>query len=647
MSAKLWRINPRAQAVSLTDQFTRDITALDARNEVAADLYFGNETPNTSGAFSVNIALSVAFSSQALVGPPPGVLPTEWFRRDDVLRVVLAEMNFRDQTGSGASASAVTATEYLANWAYKDDENSREYKARIASVPRYNRAIDRKTLRGRFTSTIGSLELNNADGALDYLLDKACDGSEIRFYIGDAGNVAEGRLPWLRSQFIFMFSAYVVGVSAPSWDKISIALKDTSLLLDKTIGGDVTIGGTGPNAQKFRPLNFGYIRQFEAILQDAATLTYVINRDGNNLTIVDVRDKGVSVGYTNNGDGTISLLASPAGKITVDFYVTAGTAGVLSPGLMSTALSTRISDAMDVLVGSEAGLIAQGKYAGASPNFERQYTNDYPIGISVPASTKVTDVLEDVCNSGNVYYAARRDGYFTYGWVRPEALEWFLAGNYPSLSISDTIKKGDIASIRLTHGDPQAYEVQGYGNANLTQQQDLATSLSATQRALYEREGVYPASYLGGEPTATAYLGPDRVSGDHVGLFLGGAPQDYHLTLKRALGQRTLISCVDDADAQSMLSAWASVRRSQPLPNLEFVDITTEDLSLFQLELGNVIEFFFPDVIDPASGITRSDDRFGLNGKHAQVVSIDLQLTENRIALGLAWRRPAFTQEYV
>src|SRR5690242_19255374 len=102
MSA-LWQSSPRFS--HFIDSIEMNRKSGDAIDDVTSNLLFGApDVPNTSGAFSVEIALTCAFSSEALVGPPPGVLPTDWFRRDDVVRIVLAEMNFQDQTGTGASA---------------------------------------------------------------------------------------------------------------------------------------------------------------------------------------------------------------------------------------------------------------------------------------------------------------------------------------------------------------------------------------------------------------------------------------------------------------------------------------------------------------------------------------------------------------
>lgn len=625
------RVNPYT---SWTEALVRAEAATNAEPGVATDQAFPpTDIPNFIGAFDIEGNSTITFSSQALAGPSPGVLPTQWLKRDDAQRVVLVELDYVTQSGTGAAGAPATVTRYLGNWPFFDDENARVYVDCVKSIPRYNRALDRGTLRGRYTSTIGSLELDNADGAFDGLLALACDGSQVRFYIGDA--------TWTRSEFIFVFSAVPTKITAPSWDRISVALKDSGLLLDQTVGGSTTIGGTGPSANQFRPWNFGRVRQVECILQDAATLTYVhtdsaIWTGSYAASVIDVRDKGVSVPFRDNADGTIQLLASPAGTVTADIQTDAGYAGIYASWVPATSGAIRVSDAFRQIAGVECGLVAQGLYAGASGNFELNWTNDYHVGISVTQGTNAVDLLANLCESGNCYWAIRRDGQFTFGWIRPEAVPYIITTAFASAA---TIADDDIidGKIKIDHADPTYYEIQGYANQNWMQQSDFATSLTADQLATYQRPGYYGTSYFGEQPTATTYLGPefaapgfDASSG--YGVWAGGAPQLYHKSMTAQTDVNTLISCGNDTDAAVELADWAAVRRAQFLPWLEFVDVNV-DLSYYQLELGNIA--------------TLDLTRFALASTMCQVVSIDIGLTEGVIALGLAHRRPAITDTYI
>jgi hypothetical protein len=606
----------------------------DAEDDVFSDQFFPDEIPNATGVFSMEGSASVVFQSQLLVGPS-GIEPVVWFRRDDILRIVLVEIDYMDQTGSGAGAAAVTRTKYLANTTYFDEENGRTYRGCVRSTPRYNRAVDRKTLRGRFTSSVGSIEIDNEDGEFDDLLTMACDGSEVRFYIGDGGDVMSAREPWLRSEFIFVFSAVAVSASAQTLGKITITLKDSSLFLEKTIGGGVPIGGTGVNANKPRPKNFGLLHNVPCPLRDAGSLMYAPNEDGN-YTLLAVRCRGDSIAYADNGDGTFNLLANPAGGlVTADLQVDLGV-GVPALGLSNTSGAFRVSDAFYQLVGIDAGLIAMGKYAGASTNFELNWSNDYHTGLHIPEAMDLPEVVDALCDTGNVYYAIRRDGYFTFGWFRPEALEY--PGPHVGASVA-TIRNDDLVrqtEPRITHADPSEsfYSVQGYGNINWTPQTDLGEILTEEVAEQYRRDGYYAEPDTGGSSTS-AYNGPADPPGYNT--WIQGNQELYHKTLRRSLKNRTLISGGTDEDAGVLLTLWQSIRRTQRMPWLEFLDVTV-DLSFFQLELGNVVTVNLAEV--------NGDVRYALNNVKFQVCSIDIALTECVVRLGLVRRRPAIIDVY-
>src|SRR5580765_337014 len=635
---QLWRVNTRVSPFSsLTEQFARDA---DVWDELSKDLFFGEEpAPNTSGAFTIAAPLvSIAFVSRSLVGPGDGVVPAEWLKRDDIRKLILVEVDYVDQVGSGDAAVPTTRTKWLANETYFDDENSRTYRDCVIGVPRYNRAINRATLRGRYTATIGSIEIANADGAFDDLLTMACDGSEVRFYMGDAGDVMSARRPWLRSEFLFMFSAIAVKVTAPSFGRISIALKDTTLLMDKIVGGNIPIGGTDVNADKFRPKNFGLVQNMAPQLVDGATLTYAWNEDGSNATLLAVRSRGASIAYVDNLDGTFRLLVNPnGGQVTCDGVVQTPFAAIPHGDMLDTVGSYRGSDMFYQLVGVDAGLIAAGKFAGASSNFELNGANDYHVGRNYPVGTPLPEALNEWCDTMNAYYGVRRDGQVTYGWMRPEALDYELppaAWTVGPAVTNDSLLKD--TEWRIDHADPGFYYIQGYGNINWTQQGDLATGLPATTAELYRRKGYYPPPETGtGVGSSTSYSGPSDAPG--YGVFKYGNPQLYHLTLKKSLENKTLISCRSDRDAIHHLGRWQLVARAQQLPNLEFIDATV-DLSYFQVELGNIL----PVTITEADGRLR----YGISAMRFQVCSIDIALTDGAIRLGLVRRRPAIVDAY-
>lgn len=634
--SKLWRSNPRsANVVSLGDQFTRSVGDVNVWPDVATDLFFGpDETPSSEGAFAVSGQGSALFYSQSLYGPPPGITAREWFRRDDTRPIVLAELTYLDQVGSGSSATPTLRTAYLASSAYYDDENSRIYRDCIKAVPRYSRSLDRQKLRGKFTVQMGTMDLHNDDGFFDYLLTLACDGSEVRFYVGDES--------WARSQFIYVFSAFPTKVTAPARNLLQVSLKDGSALLNRTVGGSQTVGGTEENANEIRPYNFGYVRNVECKLVSFAEMRYAHSQTGvgSGQAVYAVRDRGVPVGFEDDHDGTIRLHAPAAGTITADVLTLSGLSTYSTdyplPDTPS-SWSTRISDAFYTIVVNYAlnGPLAT-RYAGAAPSFEFHGLNDYHVGVSLPDAANTQDVLEQLCDTGNCFWAIRRDGYFYFGRIRPDAVEFLVSGVAPALQVpiaatitTDDVKSRDEsgqAGMKVDHLEPTYYAVQGYANANQLQQTDFADSVSVSTRALYSRKGYYNSSYVGEDgSSATAYLG----SNPNYRLFQGGAPQLYHRTMTVLNDVKTLISPYSDRDAGGYeLASWQSIRRAQFLPWVEYVDFDV-DLSFYTLELGDAVKLDL--------------DRWNLSGVFAEVVSIDISLTDGTISLGLVRRNPAIS----
>lgn len=532
-----------------------------------------------------------------------------WLKVDNNQRVTLVEQDYRYQVGPDATAVPTTGTIYASDRGYVNAAVPRLYPDYVAAVPTYSRSIDRNKLSGRYNVNVGTLEYHNADGLLDYILDLAIDGSEIRFKLGDP--------TWAYSDFRTIFVARSLIAVAPSADRISVHLQDTSVLLNQSIGGTVAVGGTGPNASKFRPFNFGFVHNLdlESLNVNSASLIYAHSDTGTNTAAVNVRDRGVPIGFTDNADGTVTLTASPAGMITADVLATDGTAG---------GGGYHAIDAVLRIVGTIAGLSASGNYYGPSAMLllAGEVANNPHVGVSVPDKRNIIDLLDEILATINGFWFIRSNGKFAFDRLRPDALAFFQ----PLLGISATIVEDDIfpKAIAVSHNTPTYYSYHAFGNINQQIQSDLAGVLTPDQRALYTRKGYFTAAYKGETPNATSYLGTPS--------YQGGAPQLYHLTLSQAPDTLTLISTPDDttvpfggSTVDFYLIQWSAVRRAQMLPWIEFLDITV-GMEFYALELGNIVNVIVP--------------RFGMdNGKLFQVVTMNVMLSTMQIGLGLVRRR--------
>lgn len=495
------------------------------------------------------------------------------------MRCILVEFDYQHEV-DGASE---TGTLYFSDQEFFDDVTEIAFLDCIRSggVLQYSRSLSGDFL-GAYVSSVGSLELDNADGDLDYLLDLACDGSQVRFYYGDP--------TWIRTDFRHIFTAIIDRVSAPEFDRISVLLKDTGLLLNKSIGGTTSIGGTGPNADRSYPANFGYVHNLQAIVSDESLLLYVHSDTGLGTSAVEVRDKGVSVDFVDNADGTFTLIASPEGTITCD---------VLAEPVGSD--NRAVSDAIGHLVGDRAGLSASGQYYGPGPTFTPHDEDDYFVGISLAESRNVIDILSDVSESGNLFWAVLRTGEFTFGRLRLNNIEAF--GLDARTITEDDIDEG---SFNLSHSPTLYYRFQGYMSRNWSQQTDFATSLSPDEQAAYSRKGLY------------------LIQDESIGTTYDLAPELYNKSLTVSPVIDTLISDAFSEFDTDVLARWMATRRVMFLPWVEVITVVV-GIDYFELEIGDPVLLTLP--------------RFGDDdGVLLQVIGIDIRLSTAKIQLKLARR---------
>lgn len=131
---------------------------------------------------------------------------------------------------------------------------------------------------GRATIAIGYLELNNQDGGFDFLLDCSVDGRIINIKYGDQAAAY--------STFTLIYTAVSTGMEFYE-DTVHLNLKDfVSDLYDKPIQNTRYLGnnslpagreGVSDLKDKFKPMLFGYARQFEPVCVNTSLLIYELS----------------------------------------------------------------------------------------------------------------------------------------------------------------------------------------------------------------------------------------------------------------------------------------------------------------------------------------------------------------------------------
>lgn len=524
-----------------------------------------------------------------------------WLEADTAQRVCLFELDHVYEAVSGTTHTPTTATVYLSDRGYVsgpgDTPASTAYVDAVRQIPEYARAIDQRSLGGRGTLSLGALLLDNPDGAFDALLDLACDGSELRCYLGDR--------TWSRADFRHVFTAMIERIDAPDTNTLQVALKDALGLLDAAIATEY-IGGTGPNKERAKPVVLGYCHQVECLLEDPATLKY---RYGVQGAVVDgsVRDSGLAVAYTDNGDGTFTLAASPAGLITCD-VMTHGPNGTY---VASDLIEALVKDYTPIADTDFQGCITPDIYPG--PPSTAFGDGDFQLGVRVAEKSNTLDVLDQVCFSAIAFYTFTREAKFAYGRIWP-----FVAAMLePVMTFTEDDIRGEIT---LDHADPTYYTWYFYYNKNwvvMTEGQ-LAGGATPEDVARFSAKGVY-ASNRPSRPGVEAVISPVYYD----------QPSPYHKTMAVSPETETLLSILDaDEDADYPLGTrWFRRMRNIFFPWLEFVTITV-GLRAYTLELGAVVALDL--------------DRYGYaGGVNFQVLSIDLKLVDGAITLVLVRQRGA------
>jgi hypothetical protein len=136
------------------------------------------------------------------------------------------------------------------------------YRACIAELPNYSRAIDKATLSGAASNSFGRAKLNNRDGRMNWLKDAVIDGQQFRVKVGDPS--------WAASAYESVFTARMKRVTQDAERNLIIEFSDGSFL------NDVTVSGAPVDADsntQLAPILLGQV-PCNALVKDTATNWY-------------------------------------------------------------------------------------------------------------------------------------------------------------------------------------------------------------------------------------------------------------------------------------------------------------------------------------------------------------------------------------
>lgn len=276
------------------------------------------------------------------------------------------------------------------------------------------------SLDGQPSVSYGDIEVDNSDGALDSWLDLVWHKCPIKVLVGDAR--------WPLSSFSQVFQGVSGGVESRSLTTINISVMDA--LQRANVGMTSTrVGGTLENRDETLPVAFGEVFNLTPQLVVPSDLVYAVNFRAVK-RIIQVRDNGVPVEFSDVGGGRFKLLASPAGEIT------ASVSGDLSEGVythrageIALRLLTEFSPPSSRFLLSELDTQSFDAIDQAKP---------YPIGVYVKERSNLLALCQEVLSSVRASLVCRGDGVLKVTTLEPN----------PAM-IASTITKDDIVQDSL------------------------------------------------------------------------------------------------------------------------------------------------------------------------------------------------------
>lgn len=328
-------------------------------------------------------------------------------------------------------------------------------------------------------STTGEMLLNNMDGSFDHLLEGyAVDAQPI--------TVSIGRPSWSFAQFTSIFKGTLerwVGL----YGVLVMYLRDKMHKLDIPIqssfyaGSGGTEGGADLKGRP-KPLCYGAVYNVPAVLVDAVNLIYQVHNGAIN-DIVAVYDRGVSLtevaGAPAPGEyqqdltnGRFTLGGTPDGLVTADVQGSSSGGG-------PSGYITSTADIINRIVIDRGGLLASDLNTSAFTAMNTD--NNSIVGIWIDSPITISDVVGALVTGVGGFVYFNRAGLMS--------LAVFKA---PSGTSAATYTTDDIITIDQeplpTDMNPVVWRRQVGYKLNYAVQNDLAASVSATQRAFAEQQ---------------------------------------------------------------------------------------------------------------------------------------------------------------
>lgn len=561
-------LRARAWRYDQVEPLTWDIDTTDANVVGVGYIGFVSicSTANSAG-FSLPGFLAVGTNGEIAPRPMSDLEQRQWFNDDSNPRVGIAEIGVLGQDVFGAAvASFVTISTWPFVTKASDVPPSQAYDDTIVQAPTFTSKVS-QSFFGRSSQSVGDCIIKNENGKRDPWLAWNWDGRSFDYFVGGLG--------WRKWDYVRALTATVAEIYVPKKDQIGFRLRDNSALLNRKLQLNI-VGGATSNAGNPAPITFGRVFNIEPVLKDDVAFRYKFHDESTAgaTGIIQVRDLGASVTFTDQGNGEFTLAAQPAGQITMDVTMDLSAGSVTHAGKThARALQTVLEDR----AGFGPGSTYLGLRSGSLANFGADPTDE--TGMYVKDDVNIMDAMDQIAISAGGFWCFNR-----LGLLCAAALA-IPAGPY----YDHTLSEDDVSTLTIDKFIlPSAVEQLGY-RKNWTPQ---SVTFAGTVSLLNATAFTTPATYTAIVPS---YSGLDQPSNHALRVF----PVN-----------RDVLFC-NQADAEDEVRRLAALRGKLCV----LVSFVTKVNSL-NYNLGDSLVFSYPRYgfdLGAAGLIVGIDEDFGKN----------------------------------
>ncbi len=376
-----------------------------------------------------------------------------------------------------------------------DSPADRFYDGRINGSLRFQSSLfGSARLTGMPTVSVGSIELINLDGGLDYLDNYAFGGRQLTIYRMVDNNFTS-RTTWLSGQ---------IELSTVSYERVVFTIRDKSFALDQNVqqtlyagnntGGNGIEGDANLNGQP-KPLAYGRLRNVTPVLVNASRAMYQVH-DGPVESIDNVYDGQTSFTFASNVADNAALQALTVAQ---GQYATCLAEGLIKIGnIPQRGLTVDLQGDNDGGYVNRAGAIVRriiednttlttaDLNTASFTAFDTAY--NYETGIYIDTTRKTVDVISEALGALN-FWTINRAGLISVG-------QFSLATGTPAeeYTVDETEQEGGNPIRRVVNNDETngvpVYRLRyQYGRNYTVQTKDqLFGSVSLDTIAFTERE---------------------------------------------------------------------------------------------------------------------------------------------------------------